>query len=74
MATPQWRELTAGETYLTVVCDNCKGIIPISRAGQVIASGPGTIRIGCPFCGVTEEHHPTQANNRRLEVLPPTAQ
>lgn len=65
-----------GKTYLTVVCPNdaCKGIIPIAEAREVHFSGQGKLQVGCPFCGETTEHAPTEAKNRKLEVLPPTAQ
>jgi hypothetical protein len=70
---PLTGQFIVGEDYLTVVCAACKGVIPIAQAGKVVYSGPGTLRVGCPFCGVSGEHRPTEAKVRRLEVLPPTA-
>jgi hypothetical protein len=77
MATPKFGQLVQGQDYLTVVCANdaCKSIIPIAPASRVYSPTPGhKITVGCPFCGASGDYEIEKAANRRLEILPPTAQ
>jgi len=73
MVTPKSGDLVVGQDYLTVICETCTKVIPFAPAGNIYFSGPGKIRIGCPFCGASHEHDPRQAKVRKLEELPPTA-
>jgi phage FluMu protein Com len=75
MAPPPRGALVLGETYFTVKCPKCSGIIPIApnpkRSKKM--SGQGKINVGCPFCGEATEHPTSAVKTRLLKVLPPEA-
>jgi phage FluMu protein Com len=75
MAPPPRGALVLGETYFTVECPKCSGIIPIgpNPKGLKTMSGQGTINVGCPFCGEATEHPTSAVKTRQLKVLPPVA-
>lgn len=74
MAAPKHGQLVQGEEYLSVVCPSCENIVPIAPAGELYMVAARKITIGCPFCGNSAELPLDTAENRTLEILPPTTQ
>lgn len=65
-----------GHYYLSVECSKCSEIIPLAydmTEGQKVLQGSGTLRVGCPFCGHSDDYQTTQAVSRKLEKAVPTA-
>jgi hypothetical protein len=76
MTIPKESDLVAGKRYLTLICANaeCKMIIPIARAGKLRPRYRHKLNVCCPFCGKSSEYSLDDAENRTLEIMPPSVQ
>ena len=75
MAAPKHGDLVIGKKYFGVDSSSCGEFIPTQPNVLGVYDslhGEGTTKIGCPFCGKSDEY-PRKFKSQKLKKLPPTA-
>jgi len=78
MAAPPQGALKIGEDYFSIQCTGCEAIVPVApnpgREKELYAPDPQrTMRVGCPFCGGSDDYPMDSVKSRTLKLLPPSA-